>query len=92
MNNSEYNFVSDIPQVHDILQRWERVITIDAKEQRPFCTPEYYVWMVENTRNKALSEEGLSGFADERERIRAHYLLGNQYNVTSEMQEQTVPT
>lgn len=92
MNNSEYDFESGIPRVHDVLQRWEKMITIDAKEQRPFCTPEYYVWMVEYTRDRALSEEGLPGIADERARIRAHNLLSNQYNVTPEMQEQMVPT
>ena len=63
MSHYRYDFGSEIPQVNTILQRWENVITIDVQEHRPFCTPEYYVWILEDVEHRYLSEGGLRGLA-----------------------------
>ena len=39
------------------------MITIDVQEHRPFCTPEYYVWILEDVEHRYLSEGGLRGLA-----------------------------
>ncbi|KAK4706651.1 hypothetical protein R3W88_033783 [Solanum pinnatisectum] len=91
MSHYGYDFGSEIPHVSTILRRWERVMTIDVQEHRPFCTPEYYVWLLEDAEHTDLSEEGISGFGDERERRWARNLLNNNYEITPEMKQQIVP-
>ncbi|KAK4733721.1 hypothetical protein R3W88_007982 [Solanum pinnatisectum] len=86
-----YDFGPEIPQVGTILQRWERVVTIDVREHRPFCTPEYYIWLLEDAEHVDLSEEALPGFGDERERKWARNLLNNNYEITPKMRQQIVP-
>uniref|UniRef100_M1D661 Uncharacterized protein n=1 Tax=Solanum tuberosum TaxID=4113 RepID=M1D661_SOLTU len=91
MGHYGYDFGPEAPQVDTILQRWEGVRTIDIREDRPYCTPEYYVWILENAEHRDLSEGGLPGFGDEMERIWARNLLNNDYDVTPEMMEQIAP-
>ncbi|KAH0716665.1 hypothetical protein KY290_012926 [Solanum tuberosum] len=74
--------IREIPQVDTILRRWEKVVTIDVREHRPFCTPEYYVWLLEDAEHVDLSEEGIPGFGDEKERRWAHNLLNRDYEIT----------
>ncbi|KAK4734472.1 hypothetical protein R3W88_008733 [Solanum pinnatisectum] len=91
MSHYEYDFGPEIPQVGTILKRWEKVVTIDVQEHRPFCTPEYYVWLLEDAEHADLSDEGIPGFGDERERRWARNLLNNNYEITPEMKQQIVP-
>jgi len=91
MGHYGYNFGPEIPRVDTILRRWKRVVTIDVREHRPFCTPEYYVWLLEDAEHANLSEEGLPGFGDERERRWSHNLLNRDYKITLEMRQQIVP-
>ncbi|TMW84990.1 hypothetical protein EJD97_024004 [Solanum chilense] len=91
MSHYGYDFGSELPQVNTILRRWKNVITIDVQEHRPFCTPEYYVWLLEDTEHRDLSEGGLPGFGDEKERRWARNLLNTDYDITPEMRKQIVP-
>ncbi|KAH0655330.1 hypothetical protein KY285_030212 [Solanum tuberosum] len=91
MGQYGYDFGPEIPQVGTILRRWERVVTIDVREHRPLCTPEYYVWLLEDAEHVDLSEEGLPGFGDEKERRWARNLLNRDYEITPEMRQQIVP-
>ncbi|KAK4707083.1 hypothetical protein R3W88_033381 [Solanum pinnatisectum] len=91
MSHYEYDFGPEISQVGTILKRWEKVVTIDVQEHRPFCTPEYYVWLLEDAEHADLSEEGIPGLGDERERRWARNLLNNNYEITPEMKQQIVP-
>ena len=91
MSHYGYDFGSELPQVNTILQRWENVITIDIQDHRPFCTPEYYVWILEDAEHRDLSEGGLPGFGDEKERRWARNLLNTDYDITLEMKKQIVP-
>ncbi|KAK4736933.1 hypothetical protein R3W88_000630 [Solanum pinnatisectum] len=77
MSHYGYDFGPEIPQVSTILRRWERVVTIDVQEHRPFCTLEYY-------------RGGHSRLGDERERRWARNLLNNNYEITPEMKQQIV--
>ena len=61
------------------------VVNIDVQEHRPFCTPEYYVWLIEDANHANLSEEGLPSFGDEMERRWARNLFNNNYDRTPEM-------
>ena len=91
MSHYGYDFGSELPQVNTILRRWKNVITIDVQEHRPFCTPEYYVWLLEDAEHRDLSEGGLPGFGDEKERRWARNLLNTDYDITPEMRKQIVP-
>ncbi|KAH0716722.1 hypothetical protein KY290_012990 [Solanum tuberosum] len=88
MGQYGYDFGPEIPQVGTILRK---VVTIDVREYRPFCTPEYYVWLLEDAEHADLSEEGLPGFGDEKERRWARNLLNRDYEITPEMRQQIVP-
>lgn len=91
MDHRGYDFGPEIRQVNTILRRWERVVTIDVQEHRPFCNPEYYVWLLEDAQHVDLSKEGLLSFGDEREKIWARNLLNINYDITFEMRQQIVP-
>ncbi|KAH0761068.1 hypothetical protein KY290_017141 [Solanum tuberosum] len=91
MGQYEYDFGPEIPQVGTILRRWEKVITIEVREHKPFCTPEYYVWLLEDAEHVDLSKEGIPGFGDEKERRWARNLLNRDYEITPEMRQQIVP-
>ena len=91
MSHYGYDFGSELPQVNTILRRWKNVITIYVQEHRPFCTPEYYVWLLEDAEHRDLSEGGLPGFGDEKERRWARNLLNTDYDITPEMRKQIVP-
>ncbi|KAH0748547.1 hypothetical protein KY290_027779 [Solanum tuberosum] len=70
---------------------WLRPRCVIIREQRIFCTPEYYVWILEDAEHRDLSEGGLPGFGDERARRWARNLLNYDYDITPEMREQVVP-
>ena len=57
----------------------------------PFCTHEYYVWLLEDTEHRDLSEGGLPGIGDEKERRWARNFLNTDYDITLEMKKQIVP-
>ena len=76
--------------MNTILRRWENVISIDVQEHRPLCTPEYYVWLLEDAEHKNLSEGGFPGFGDEKE-SRWRNLLNTNYEITPEMRKPIVP-
>ena len=91
MSHYGYDFGSELPQVKTILRRWKNVITIDVQEHRPFCTLEYYVWLLEYAEHRDLREGFPPGFGDEKERIWARNLLNTDYDITPEMRKQIVP-
>lgn len=91
MGQYGYDFGPEIPQVGTILRRWKKVVIIDVSEHRPFCTSEYYMWLLEDTDHADLSEKGLPGFGDEKERRWARNLLNRDYEITPEMKQQIVP-
>ena len=67
------------------------MITINVQENRPFCTPEYYVWLLEDAEHRYLSKEGLPSFGYEKDRRWTRNLLNTDYDITPEMRKQIVP-
>ncbi|KAH0682478.1 hypothetical protein KY290_021046 [Solanum tuberosum] len=75
MDQCKYDFGLDNPQVHNILRRWDRVVTIPMGARRAFCTLEYNIWILRETDGKELSGEGYYAHTDERENIWTNNLL-----------------
>ncbi|KAH0738533.1 hypothetical protein KY290_037238 [Solanum tuberosum] len=75
MEHCKYEFGLDKPQVHIILRRWERVLTIPMGAQQALCTREYYIWILKEVKDREVSEEGYYGLTDERENIWARNVL-----------------
>ena len=67
MEPFKYDFLLDKPQVHNILRRWERVLTIPIGERQTLCTHEYRIWILIESEVPISSGEGYHGLADERE-------------------------
>ncbi|KAH0682675.1 hypothetical protein KY290_021256 [Solanum tuberosum] len=66
MDQFKYDFELDNPQIHNILQRWERVVTIPMGARWAFCTLEYCIWILKEVKSRELSGEGYYGLTDER--------------------------
>lgn len=49
------------------------------------------MWLLQDIENTYLSQGGLPGFGDEREKRWARNLLNNDYDITPEMRKQIVP-
>ena len=64
MDHNKYEFGQNDPEVHNILRRWERVITIDTGIRLSFYILEYYLWILKEAEGKELSEEGYYGLTD----------------------------
>ncbi|KAH0673848.1 hypothetical protein KY285_024956 [Solanum tuberosum] len=82
MEQFKYHFGLDNPQVHNILRRWECVVTISMGARRAFCTLEYCIWILKEAKGRELSGEGNYGLTDERENIWAHNLLNLGHQIT----------
>ncbi|KAK4713553.1 hypothetical protein R3W88_019460 [Solanum pinnatisectum] len=81
MEKFKYEFGVDKPQVHNILRRWERVLTIPIGAGQALCTRGYYLWILNEVEDRELSGEGYYGLADERENI----WIRNTLNITQEV-------
>ncbi|KAH0633191.1 hypothetical protein KY284_035977 [Solanum tuberosum] len=75
MEHCKYEFGLDKPQVHIILRRWERVLTIPMGARQALCTREFYIWILKEVKDREVSEEGYYGLTDERENIWARNVL-----------------
>ncbi|KAH0752006.1 hypothetical protein KY285_005154 [Solanum tuberosum] len=71
----KYDFGQNVPEVHNILQRWERVITIYMGARRSFCTSEYNMWILKGANGREFSKEDIMGSLM-RERIYKHTPCG----------------
>ncbi|KAH0745871.1 hypothetical protein KY285_007528 [Solanum tuberosum] len=69
MEQFKCEFGLDKPQVHIILRRWERVLTIPMGARQALCTHEYHIWILKEVKDRELSGEGYYGITDERENI-----------------------
>lgn len=79
---SEYEFEEEIPKLHNICKRWERVLTLVLQENRPYSTPKYYVWIFEDVRRVDLDQRGRPRYNNLEERAWACNLLNKDYDVT----------
>ncbi|KAH0781547.1 hypothetical protein KY290_001145 [Solanum tuberosum] len=82
MEQFKYEFGLDNPQVYNILQRWEPVLTIPMGARQTLCTRDYYIWILKEVKDRDLSREGYYGLTDERENIWAHNVLKIEHEVT----------
>ncbi|KAH0685712.1 hypothetical protein KY285_016275 [Solanum tuberosum] len=82
MEQFKYEFGLDKPQVHIILRRWERVLTIPMGARQALCTCEYYIWILMEVKDREVSGEGYYGLTDERENIWARNVLKIKNEVT----------
>ncbi|KAL3365364.1 hypothetical protein AABB24_010488 [Solanum stoloniferum] len=92
MDQFKYDFGLDNLQVHNILRRWERVVTIRMGAQQAFCTLEYCICILKEAKGIELSGDGYYGLMDERENIWARNLLNLGYEVTPYVKEQMAPS
>ncbi|KAH0655574.1 hypothetical protein KY285_030456 [Solanum tuberosum] len=52
MEHCKYEFGLDKPQVHIILRRWVRVLTIPMGAREALCTREYYIWILKEVKDR----------------------------------------
>ncbi|KAH0781491.1 hypothetical protein KY290_001089 [Solanum tuberosum] len=92
MEHCKYEFGLDKPQVHIILRRWERVLTIPMGARQALCTREYYIWILKEVKDRGVSEEGYYGLTDERENIWARNVLKIKNEGTLYTRNQLAPS
>ncbi|KAH0678313.1 hypothetical protein KY284_019398 [Solanum tuberosum] len=92
MERFKCEFGLDKPQIHNILQRWERVLTIPMGARHALCTCEYYIWILKEVKDRKLSGEGYYGLTDERENIWARNVLRIEHEVTPYTRSQLAPS
>ncbi|KAH0669825.1 hypothetical protein KY285_023971 [Solanum tuberosum] len=88
----KYEFGLDKPQVHNILRRWERVLTIPMGARQALCIREYYIWILKEVKDRKLSGEGYYGLTDERENIWARNVLKIRHEVIPYRRSQLAPS
>ena len=81
MEPFKYKFGLDKPQDHNILQRWECVLTIPISALKALCTHEYRICILIEFEVPISSGEGYHGLADERENIWARSVLNMRQEV-----------
>ena len=86
MEPFKYEFGLNKPQVHNILRRWESVLTISIGARQALCTHEYRIWILIESEVPISSGEGYHGLTDERENIWIRSVL----NVTQEVPPITI--
>jgi len=92
MEHCKYEFGLDKPQVHIILRRWERVLTIPMGARQALCTREYYIWILKEVKDRGVSDEGYYGLTDERENIWARNVLKIKNEGTLYTRSQLAPS
>ncbi|KAH0781539.1 hypothetical protein KY290_001137 [Solanum tuberosum] len=91
MEQFKYEFGLDKPQVHNILRRWERELTIPMGARQALCIREYYIWILKEVKDRKLSGEGYYGLTDERENIWACNVLKIEHKVSPYTRSQLAP-
>ncbi|KAH0669519.1 hypothetical protein KY285_023686 [Solanum tuberosum] len=92
MEQFKYEFGLDKPQVHNILRRWERVLTIPMGARQALCTREYYIRILKEVKDRELSREGYYGITDERENIWARNVVKIGHEVIPYTRGQLAPS
>ncbi|KAF3675341.1 hypothetical protein FXO37_05928 [Capsicum annuum] len=94
MSRFEVDFgpLLEIPREMELLREWGNRMTIDVLNEKAYCTPEHYVWLLADMEDTGFSRQGQAvGFEDLEETEWTHGILINHFVILPEMWEQAIP-